>query len=136
MKVHSAHPDSHIHTLFSGTSTLSTHTNTHSQGVLFSITTFWQEAQCLPLEKKKRREREKKSIKANKQEWELLPACLHSPPDNRIGSAIRFLYSLPHRSVTQFTAFRFWLFDSFMLQDLVKINQTPAFTQIVIQNKS
>lgn len=58
----------------------------------------------MPSIRKKEKERErKKSIKANKQEWELLPACLHSPPDNRIGSAIRFLYSLPHRSVTEFT---------------------------------
>lgn len=72
---------------------------------------------------KKKGKREKKSIKANKQEWELLPACLHSPPDNRNGSAIRFLYNLPHRGVTEFTLpsppFKCWRSNSLMVNDSV-----------------
>lgn len=63
------------------------------------------------IKKKNTAKRKKKSIKPNKQEWELLPACLHSPPHNRNGSTIRFLYNLPHRGVTEFT-FPFLHLDS------------------------
>lgn len=73
------------------------------------LTTVWQVAQCWLLLKKSAMW--EKSIKANKQEWGLLPACLHSLLDNRNGSTIRFLNNLPHSSVTEFT-FSFLHLDS------------------------
>lgn len=81
----------------------------------YSPLPFWQVAHCCaPLGRGGKKEREggkeeKKSTKANKPEWELLPACPHSPPNNRNGSVIRFFSNFPHCGATRFFSFFYFL---------------------------